>query len=136
MSGRLTVIGLGPGDAAQVTPEASAALAAATDFYGYAPYLDRLALREDQRRHASDNREELDRAQVALTRAAAGVKVCMVSGGDPDGQTDILVSEAYRWAFTRQAQYGYAAAYAVLIFLLLFGVTRLADRRGRQLVEA
>src|SRR5690606_26267194 len=53
--------------------------------------------------------------------------VFLVSGGDPDGKTDILVSEAYRWAFTRQAQYGYAAAYAVLIFLLLFGVTRLSE---------
>src|SRR5204863_5760509 len=51
--------------------------------------------------------------------------VFLVSGGDPDGTTDILVSEAYRWAFTRQAQYGYAAAYAVLIFLLLSGFTRL-----------
>jgi arabinogalactan oligomer/maltooligosaccharide transport system permease protein len=51
--------------------------------------------------------------------------VFLVSGGEPDGQTDILVSEAYRWAFTRQAQYGYAAAYAVLIFLLLSGATRL-----------
>ena len=45
--------------------------------------------------------------------------VFLVSGGEPDGTTDILVSEAYRWAFTRQAQYGYAAAYAVLIFALL-----------------
>jgi arabinogalactan oligomer/maltooligosaccharide transport system permease protein len=50
--------------------------------------------------------------------------VFLVSGGDPDGTTDILVSEAYRWAFTRQNQYGYAAAYAVLIFLMLFFVTR------------
>jgi arabinogalactan oligomer / maltooligosaccharide transport system permease protein len=54
--------------------------------------------------------------------------VFLVSGGDPDGTTDILVSEAYRWAFTREAQIGYAAAYAVLIFLLLFGSTRLTDR--------
>lgn len=53
--------------------------------------------------------------------------VFLVSGGDPDGTTEILVSEAYRWAFTRDAQYGYAAAYAVLIFLLLFGSTRLFD---------
>lgn len=45
--------------------------------------------------------------------------VFLVSGGEPDGETEILVSEAYRWAFTRQAQYGYAAAYAVLIFVLL-----------------
>lgn len=58
--------------------------------------------------------------------------VFLVSGGDPDGTTDILVSEAYRWAFTREAQYGYAAAYAVLIFLLLMAGTRLLERtRGR-----
>ena len=50
--------------------------------------------------------------------------VFLVSGGDPDETTDILVSEAYRWAFTRDAQYGYAAAYAVLISLLLVGGAR------------
>lgn len=53
--------------------------------------------------------------------------VFLVSGGDPDGTTEILVSEAYRWAFTRDAQYGYAAAYAVLIFLMLFGSTRASE---------
>lgn len=58
--------------------------------------------------------------------------VFLVSGGDPDGSTDILVSEAYRWAFTREAQYGYAAAYAVLIFLMLMVTTRILERtRGR-----
>ncbi|WP_433930393.1 extracellular solute-binding protein [Sorangium cellulosum] len=56
--------------------------------------------------------------------------VFLVSGGDPDGTTDILVSEAYRWAFTREAQYGYAAAYSVLIFLLLTLATR--DWRWRR----
>jgi arabinogalactan oligomer/maltooligosaccharide transport system permease protein len=55
--------------------------------------------------------------------------VFLVSGGDPDETTDILVSEAYRWAFTRDAQYGYAAAYAVLIFLLLAGGARLFGKR-------
>lgn len=54
--------------------------------------------------------------------------VYLVSGGEPDGTTDVMVSEAYRWAFTRDAQYGYAAAYAVLIFLLLAGVTRVLAR--------
>jgi len=61
--------------------------------------------------------------------------VFLVSGGDPDGTTDILVSEAYRWAFTREAQYGYAAAYAVLIFGLLALAGRAAawvDRRARR----
>ncbi len=55
--------------------------------------------------------------------------VFLVSGGEPDGSTEILVSEAYRWAFTRSAQYGYAAAYAVLIFGILFFSTRVIGRR-------
>jgi arabinogalactan oligomer/maltooligosaccharide transport system permease protein len=45
--------------------------------------------------------------------------IYLVSGGEPDGSTEILISEAYKWAFQRQQQYGYAAAYAVLIFFVL-----------------
>lgn len=83
MSGQLSVIGIGPGNPDQMTPEAARAAAAAREFFGYGPYLDRLELRPDQIRHASDNREELSRARAALKRAAAGGNVCMVSGGDP-----------------------------------------------------
>jgi arabinogalactan oligomer/maltooligosaccharide transport system permease protein len=54
--------------------------------------------------------------------------VFLVSGGEPDGTTDILISEAYRWAFTREARYGYAAAYAVLIFLILAGASTAGAR--------
>lgn len=83
MTGSLTVVGLGPGEPRFLTPEASAAIAEAEDFFGYIPYLDRLDLRPDQRRYASDNREELSRAEAALTLAAKGGRVCVVSGGDP-----------------------------------------------------
>lgn len=83
MTGRLTVIGLGPGTPEQMTPEAADALDGAELLFGYAPYLDRLVLRPGQRRHASDNREELSRAAAALAHAAAGQSVAMVSGGDP-----------------------------------------------------
>jgi precorrin-3B C17-methyltransferase len=83
VSGRLAVIGLGPGNADQVTPEADRAVAEARFFYGYKPYVDRLALAEGQTRIASDNREELARAQEALAKAAEGHSVAVVSGGDP-----------------------------------------------------
>jgi precorrin-3B C17-methyltransferase len=83
MSGRLAVIGLGPGDARWLTPEADAALAAADALYGYGPYLDRVALRPGQARHASDNREEGARAAATLRHAAEGANVAIVSGGDP-----------------------------------------------------
>lgn len=83
MTGKLVVVGLGPGNLDQVTPEALAAVEASEDFFGYIPYLDRLSLGAHQRRHASDNREEISRAEQALTLAAEGGKVCVVSGGDP-----------------------------------------------------
>ena len=65
------------------TPQATAALAAATDLVGYATYLDRVPLCPGQVRHPSDNRVELDRARHALTLAAAGREVAVVSSGDP-----------------------------------------------------
>jgi precorrin-3B C17-methyltransferase len=83
VSGRLTVVGLGPGDPRYLTAEAEAALAAAEAVYGYGPYLDRVPLRPGQSRHASDNREELARAGAALDHASRGGDVAMVSGGDP-----------------------------------------------------
>ena len=83
MTGQLAVVGLGPGDARYLTPEAAAALANAQALYGYAPYLDRVPVRTGQRRHGSDNREERARAAAALADAAGGARVALVSGGDP-----------------------------------------------------
>jgi len=82
-AGRLAVVGLGPGAESLVTPEAAAALADAGALYGYGPYLDRVPARPGQRKIASDNREERSRAEAALTAAAAGGRVALVSGGDP-----------------------------------------------------
>ncbi len=55
--------------------------------------------------------------------------VYLVSGGEPGSQTDILVSEAYRWAFERGQRYGYAAAYSVLIFAVLLFYSAATNRR-------
>jgi len=83
MSGRLAVVGIGPGDAGYLTPDAGAALDAAEALYGYGPYLARVPERPAQSRHVSDNREEGARARAALARAAEGASVALVSGGDP-----------------------------------------------------
>ncbi len=80
--GWLAVVGTGPGDPAWMTPETAAILAEATDLVGYKPYLDRVAS-AGQTYHASDNREEMDRAGLALDLAAEGRRVAVVSGGDP-----------------------------------------------------
>jgi precorrin-3B C17-methyltransferase len=83
VSGHVAVVGLGPGDARQLTPEADAALANAEALYGYGRYLERVPVRAGQSRHASDNREERARAAAALRHAAQGARVAVVSGGDP-----------------------------------------------------
>ena len=83
MSGVLYVIGLGPGPAEWLTPEASLALAHITDLVGYGPYVERVAARPGLVVHASDNRVELERAAAALQLTAQGRRVGLVSGGDP-----------------------------------------------------
>src|SRR5437763_1441696 len=81
MTGTLTIAGLGPGSDALVTPEVSAALAAATDILGYAPYVARVPPRAGLTLHASDNRAELQRASEALRRAAEGGQACAGASG-------------------------------------------------------
>jgi len=83
MTGRVAVVGLGPGDPQTLTSEAQAALAAAAALYGYGPYLDRVPAQAGQGRFASDNRQEGARAAAALAHAADGAHVAVVSGGDP-----------------------------------------------------
>lgn len=83
MSGWLAIAGLGPGAAHLITPEVTDALAEATDLIGYAPYVARVPAREGLTRHGSDNREELDRAGLALRLAAENKRVVVVSSGDP-----------------------------------------------------
>jgi cobalt-precorrin 5A hydrolase / cobalt-factor III methyltransferase / precorrin-3B C17-methyltransferase len=82
--GRLALIGIGPGDAAWRTPEASRLLAAADDIVGYRLYLDLLGSAiAGRRRHASAIGAEAERARLALDLATEGRSVALVSSGDP-----------------------------------------------------
>lgn len=82
--GKLAIVGTGPGGAAWMSPEVKEILREATDWVGYKFYLDLAGtLREGQKRHDSDNREEIDRARFALDLAASGKSVAVVSSGDP-----------------------------------------------------
>ena len=82
-SGEVVVVGLGPGAPDWTTPEVRRVLAESTDLVGYAGYIDRVPHRPGQRRHASDNRVEAERATMALDLASRGAKVAVVSSGDP-----------------------------------------------------
>ena len=79
----LTIAGLGPGDSNMVTPNVQEAISSATDIVGYIPYVARIPPRDGLVLHPSDNRVEIERAELALDLAASGKKVLFVSSGDP-----------------------------------------------------
>ncbi|MFC6883770.1 MULTISPECIES: precorrin-2 C(20)-methyltransferase [Actinomadura] len=81
--GEVVIVGLGPAGREWLTPEAQDALAGADDLVGYVTYLDRVPANPRQRRHASDNRVESERAEFALALAEKGRRVAVVSSGDP-----------------------------------------------------
>ena len=82
--GRLTVVGLGPGDASLMAPAARTALNQAADILGYETYVKMAGpFRVGQRLHCTDNRQELQRARDAFELASTGRSVVVVSSGDP-----------------------------------------------------
>ncbi|UCL87770.1 precorrin-3B C(17)-methyltransferase [Pseudomonas sp. HS-18] len=82
--GKLSVIGLGPGASDFMIPAVRRALDEAQDLLGYETYVKMAEpLREDQVRHCTDNREEMQRARHAFELAASGRRVVVISSGDP-----------------------------------------------------
>lgn len=81
--GRLTIVGIGPGQRSWRTPEATAALTAADEVVGLSLYLDLIAdLVAGKACHTSELAEEEQRVRLALDLAAQGRRVCLVSSGD------------------------------------------------------
>ena len=82
-TGEVVVVGTGPAGPMWLTPEVKGALAAADDLVGYTTYVKRVPERPGQVRHLSDNKVESERAEFALSLAAEGRRVVVVSSGDP-----------------------------------------------------
>jgi precorrin-3B C17-methyltransferase len=83
MSGRLAVVGLGPGCPEGLTVEAAEALRAADLLVGYRGYLDMIPKElTGAGREPFELGEERARARRAAQAAAGGRRVALVSGGD------------------------------------------------------
>jgi arabinogalactan oligomer/maltooligosaccharide transport system permease protein len=61
--------------------------------------------------------------------------IYLVSAGQPAGSTEILITQAYKFAFEKY-QYGYAAAYSTVIFgiLLIYGVFQNRMTKGTEAI--
>jgi cobalt-precorrin 5A hydrolase / cobalt-factor III methyltransferase / precorrin-3B C17-methyltransferase len=84
-TGRLRVVGLGPGAAALRAPAAETAVRHAQVVIGYSPYVEGCAdlLQPHQEVVRSPIGEEVVRAKQALAEAAGGREVALVCSGDP-----------------------------------------------------
>ena len=84
MTGRLDIVGLGPGGPEHRTAAAAAAVCGAEVVIGYGPYVEQCAdlLRAGQDVVRGAMGEEAARADEALRRAGAGARVALVSSGD------------------------------------------------------
>ncbi len=81
--GRLSLVGIGPGQAAWRTPEASRLVAEADELVGYGLYIDLLGpLAAGKPRHDFPLGGEEARCRFALERAAEGRDVALICSGD------------------------------------------------------
>lgn len=82
--GELVVIGIGPGDAGTLTPEARDGIEGAEHLVGYRRYLDLVAdLVRGQAVHPHELGEERARVERSIDLAAHGARVALVCSGDP-----------------------------------------------------
>ena len=80
---RLYVIGMGPGGAEQLTPQALRALEDSQVVCGYTTYMDLAqAFLKDKELVTTPMTRELERCRIALERAAAGETTAMICSGD------------------------------------------------------
>ncbi|MCR3921056.1 MAG: precorrin-3B C(17)-methyltransferase [Firmicutes bacterium] len=78
------MVGLGPGDVALLTPQASQALTDADVVVGYITYIQLIKpLLENKVVVASGMKKETDRAKLAVDEALQGKQVVVISSGDP-----------------------------------------------------
>jgi ABC-type sugar transport system permease subunit len=62
--------------------------------------------------------------------------IYLVSAGAPGGSSDILITEAYRWAFERGDRYGLASAYALIILVILLVYTLITNHYSKATEDA
>ena len=82
-TGKLYLVGLGPGDAGHLTPAAAAAIADSDELVGYRYYIGQVAEPASGKTlHSMELGQELERAALAVDIAYAGKTVAVVSSGD------------------------------------------------------
>ncbi|MCD8186425.1 MAG: precorrin-3B C(17)-methyltransferase [Rikenellaceae bacterium] len=82
--GKISVVGIGPGGASDLTPAAAQALREAQVLVGYTPYFNFVEpwLSPESVCVKTGMKREIERAEAAFVQAEAGKSVCVISSGD------------------------------------------------------
>lgn len=84
MKGSIVTVGIGPGSPEHLTPAARKAIEVADIILGYTTYLRLIdGLAPGVPRKASGMKEEVSRVAEAIDLAQSGMRVALISGGDP-----------------------------------------------------
>lgn len=95
--GAIYVVGIGPGDLSQITPQAMAAIDASDSVVGYKSYIESIkGLADGKSVYSFTMRQERARCRKAIELAVEGQVVAVVSSGDPGiyGMASLLLEEA------------------------------------------
>jgi precorrin-3B C17-methyltransferase len=101
VTGRLAIVGTGPGDPEHLTPAAAGEISGADVLVGYRAYIDLIPPQlRPSRVEASEIGQERERAQRAATAALAGERVALISSGDAGiyGMAALALDELHRLA--------------------------------------
>ncbi len=83
-SGKIYVVGTGPGDISHITPHALKAIRGSDIIVGYGTYIDLINdLVRDKEVFSTGMTQEIDRCRKAVELARGGKTVAVISGGDP-----------------------------------------------------
>jgi precorrin-3B C17-methyltransferase len=84
-SGRISVVGIGPGSLEHLTPKARSEIEAADVVVGYRTYIKLIQgiVRKDAELLSGTMGKEVERAKIAVDKANKGNHVVLVSSGDP-----------------------------------------------------
>lgn len=84
ISGKLYVVGIGPGNSEHITPRAKRVIERSDIIVGYNTYLELIPdLIADKEIFSTGMTQEIDRCRKAVELALSGKRVAVISGGDP-----------------------------------------------------
>ena len=83
MAGKISIVGIGPGNIAEITPKARLMIDVADVIVGYKTYIELISdITSDKKILASGMRQEVQRAQIAIDEAQKNLNVAVISSGD------------------------------------------------------